>query len=183
MSADCILHPVLQSSKFLCSSCHKHREAKVIIMFISKEHKCTIALQRRTVHYCWPNKKWRVQVFHLCCFLFFRSAFRRAILKKKKKRLLNCLTLFKKDFKFYQRGAAYLFVSEGAFAFSSDVLTLSHHHEVLRPPLLLVAGAGVWVQFGSLLHKFLPVTPSRLEQSKTNHIKPIWFIGYLCMHY
>lgn len=81
----------------------------------------------------------------------------------------------KTDF-FFLRGAAYLFVSEGAFAFCSDVLTLSHHHEVLCPPLLLVAGAGVWVQFGSLLHKVLPVAPSRLQQSKTNEgIKAVWF--------
>lgn len=102
-------------------------------------------------------------MFHLCCFLFFRSAFRRAIWGEKK--LINEITYFKKEeLKFHPRGAACLFVSEGAFAFSSDVLTLSHHHEVLRPPLLLVAGAGVWVQFGSLLHKFLPVAPSRLEQ-------------------
>lgn len=56
---------------------------------------------------------------------------------------------------------------------------MSHHHEVLRPPLLLVASAGVWVQFGSLLHKFLPVAPSRLGQSKTNDFKPVWFIRHL----
>lgn len=83
--------------------------------------------------------------------------------------------MFKKEnATLFLRGAAYLFVSEGAFAFCSDVLTLSHHHEVLRPPLLLVAGAGMRVQFGSLLHKFLPVAPSRLEQSQSNDIKPVW---------
>ena len=58
-----------------------------------------------------------------------------------------------------------LFLSERAFAFRSDVVTLPHHHEVLRPPLLFVAGAGVWVQFGPLLYKLLPVSPTRLEKS------------------
>lgn len=87
----------------------------------------------------------------------------------------------KEDFKFYRRGAAYLFVSEGAFAFSSDVLAMSHHHEVLCPPLFLVASAGVRVEFGSLLHKFLPVAPSRLEQSKTNDIKTS-LVHQTCSH-
>lgn len=39
----------------------------------------------------------------------------------------------------------YLFLSEGAFAFSPDVLTVPHHHEVLISPLFLVAAASVWV--------------------------------------
>lgn len=52
--------------------------------------------------------------------------------------------------------ASHLFLSEGAFAFSSDVLTVPHHHEVLMPPLLLVAGAGVRVQLGMLLHELFP---------------------------
>lgn len=62
----------------------------------------------------------------------------------------------------------YLFLSEGAFAFSSDVLTVPHHHEVLISPLLLVAAASVWVQLGPLLDKFLPVCPSRLG-NQTHH--------------
>lgn len=57
----------------------------------------------------------------------------------------------------------YLFLSEGAFALGPHVLTVSHHHEVLCPPLLLVACAGVWVQLGSLPDKFLPVSSSCLE--------------------
>lgn len=57
-----------------------------------------------------------------------------------------------------------LFLSERAFAFSSDILTVSHHHEVLRPPLLLVAGASMWVQLGPLLDKLFSVCPTSLHK-------------------
>lgn len=39
----------------------------------------------------------------------------------------------------------HLFLSERAFAFSSDVLTVSHHHKVLLSLFLLVAGASMGV--------------------------------------
>ena len=58
-----------------------------------------------------------------------------------------------------------LFVSEGAFAFSSDAVAVSHHHEVLRLPLLLVAGAGERVELLVLLMKVLPFGPSRLKSN------------------
>lgn len=67
------------------------------------------------------------------------------------------------------RGMADLLLSEGAFAFRPDVLTLSHHHEVLCPPLLLVASAGVWVQLGPLFNELFPVGSSRL-QNQTHHL-------------
>lgn len=59
-----------------------------------------------------------------------------------------------------------LFLSEGAFAFRSDVLTLPHHHEVLGPLLLLVAGAGVWIQLLPLFDELLPVRASRLQKNQ-----------------
>lgn len=43
-------------------------------------------------------------------------------------------------------------------------MALLHHHEVLRLPLLLVAGASVRVQLVSLPHKVLPVRPAGLTQ-------------------
>lgn len=63
----------------------------------------------------------------------------------------------------------YLLLSEGAFAFRPDVLTLSHHHEVFCPPLLLIAGAGVWVQLGPLFNEVFSVGPSRL-QNQMHHL-------------
>lgn len=63
----------------------------------------------------------------------------------------------------FPTGETHLFLSEGAFAFGADILTVSHHHEVLCLSLLPVAGAGVWVQLVMLLDKVLPVAPSRLE--------------------
>lgn len=65
---------------------------------------------------------------------------------------------------FWLTMVTYLFLSEGAFAFCSDVLTLSHHHKVLVPLLLLVAGAGMWVQLCALFDKFLSVRASRLQE-------------------
>lgn len=60
---------------------------------------------------------------------------------------------------------SYLFLPEGTFAFRSDIVTLSNHHKVLIPLLLLVAGAGVWVQLGPLLDKLLPIGATRLMKA------------------
>lgn len=104
---------------------------------------------------------------YLCCFLFFRRASRSASWRKNIQRHFSTnqkANFILVDFKSMLTTVTCLFLSEGAFAFCSDVLTLSHHHEVLGPLLLLVAGAGVWVQLCTLFDKFLPICASRLQE-------------------
>lgn len=78
------------------------------------------------------------------------------------------LVKIKSIFVTYIQEVTDLFLSEGAFAFSSDVLTVSHHHEVLRPSLLFVAGAGVWVQLGPFPDEVFPVGSSCLGNNHTH---------------
>lgn len=111
-----------------------------------------------------------LHVSYLYCFLFFRSASRRASWRGKteyfrwRAKMDSSSILHSIPFwHIHLMSATYLFLPEGAFSFHSHILTVPHHHEVLVPPLLLVAGASVWIQFGPLLNKLLPISPTCLS--------------------
>lgn len=78
-----------------------------------------------------------------------------------KKKIIK--TQFAKHNPFSVSKSTCLFLSEGTFAFCSDILTVSHHHKILCLSFLLVAGACMGVQLGMLPNKLLFVCPSSLD--------------------
>lgn len=143
--------------------------------------------ERYTGLCCWPNKKWNVQVFHLCCFFFFRSAFRRAIWKKK--RLLNCKTFSKKKISSFLEEVQLTCLSlkeRLPFVLTFWLCLIIMKFLVLLFSLLLVLACGFSLVrfFTNSFRSLLPAWNNRKHTIKNKqNMKPVWFTRHLWMHH